>query len=331
MSYTTGATASTFEATQHSHKGESAPSEVVVKTARMNGVRKVTKTSDYEAENKRLFTEREELRERLESTLESDTLTNVQRRRLDRARRRIDDLTTEIYELNYGLVRSVVRKFTAHSTAEDAADYESAGVVGLMRAIETYKTELGFFSSWAFKPVQREVLRAVRSNEHRSLNSGDFERRPRILAAEKHLTEELGRAPTLEEVAAEAEVTREQVRRILFAPHTGSLNTVVASDGAATEVGDLVADSEADVADRVSAVALVASLSTNGIPLLGERELFVLVRRFGLDDEPTQNLSAIGDAMGLSREAVRQIECKALARLQHPTVLRKVLMLSDLT
>jgi DNA-directed RNA polymerase sigma subunit (sigma70/sigma32) len=290
---------------------------------------KVVKSSDYEDRNKELFRKRDEVNERITAALASETLSNVQRRRLDRSLREVDDLTTDIYELNLGLVRAVVKKFTAHSSVDDALDYESAGVVGLMRAIDSYDPELGSFSSWAYKPIQREVLRAVRANEHRSLNGGDFERRPRILAAEKSLAEELGRPATLDEIAAEAEVTREQVRRVVFAPHTGSLNTVVSSDGAATEVGDLVANNESDISDVLSAAALVSSLSSNGIPLLGERELFVLVRRFGLDDEPTQNLSAIGATMGLSREAVRQIECKALARLQHPTILRRVLMMNE--
>lgn len=317
--------ASISEATRHSIDSGRAGSGETVTTARRKVARKVQKGQDFEQRNRELFRERAELKDQLESSLDKETLTNVQRRRTDRTRRQLDALTFDIYETNYGLVRSVVKKFTSHSSPEDAADYESAGVVGLMRAIETFDPEKGTFSAWAWKPIQREVLRAVRSNEFRSLNSGDFERRPRILNAERTLSEKFGRTPTVSEVAEEAGVTHEQARRVIFEPTTSSLNVVVSSDGAAAEVGDLVEADEADIADRMSASAFVSSLASHGISALSERELYVLTRRFGLDDEPAQNLSTIGEDMGLSREAVRQIECKALARLQHPAVLRKIL------
>jgi DNA-directed RNA polymerase sigma subunit (sigma70/sigma32) len=68
----------------------------------------------------------------------------------------------------------------------------------------------------------------------------------------------------------------------------------------------------------------LSALKTYGLAALDPRELYVLVRRFGLDGEPEDKLADIGDTLGLSREAVRQIEAKAIAKIQHPMVLRKI-------
>ena len=68
----------------------------------------------------------------------------------------------------------------------------------------------------------------------------------------------------------------------------------------------------------------LSALKTFGLAALDARELYVIVRRFGLDGEPEDKLADIGETLALSREAVRQIEAKAIAKIQHPLVLRKI-------
>ena len=100
---------------------------------------------------------------------------------LQALRRRLDDVTREVVTYNRGLVRAYCSRFTKNSNSDDRADFEAAGMLGLMRAIDSFDPRQGRFGHWAFKPIQREVLRAVHSADHQSVSMGDFERRPEIL------------------------------------------------------------------------------------------------------------------------------------------------------
>jgi RNA polymerase sigma factor (sigma-70 family) len=276
-------------------------------------------TSEWSDLNKRMFFQRMTLKEEIEA-LEGRS-DPAERRALTRRKREYEDLTLKIIEQNYGLLRKYVRLFTGSATREDAKDFESAGRLGLMRAIDNYDPNRGSFAQWAFKPIQREVLRAVHSADHNNMNPGDFERRPDILRALKKLQGENDEnRPSEAEVAAEAKVTIEQVKRVLNAPRMDSLYTPV-GDGDAV-LGELIEDRSAGVDDTVINSIAVEALENYGLAALDPREYFVLSRRLGLDCEPEQRLSAIGEMLKLSREAVRQIESKAIAKLSHPVLLR---------
>jgi hypothetical protein len=90
----------------------------------------------------------------------------------------------------------------------------------------------------------------------------------------------------------------------------------VGGDSDGTTLGDTIADEKTDVDDTVLGKIDIESLERYGLACLDARELFVIARRFGLGTEPPQHLLAIGEILGLSREAVRQIEVKALAKMQ---------------
>lgn len=282
---------------------------------------------DYRDHNAKLFGERRELKAkivRLEK-LTGKRLTPAKKAELRRAVRQLDELTEEIVRFNYGLVRSYVKKFTSNTSREDSADFEAAAVVGLMRAIDSYDESRGRFGQWAFKPIQREVLRAVRDADYPNLNPGDFEKRPSIMDAVKRLQAgDEDYHPTHAEVSVEAGCTVEQVGRVLDAPRLDSLSTPVGTMEGDTTLGDLIPSRDTDTETRVLSSLAVEALDEFGLSSLDPRELLVLVRRYGLDCEPEQKLAGIGEMLGLSREAVRQVESKALARIQHPTNLRKL-------
>lgn len=283
---------------------------------------------EYNERNQRLFAQRKEALAAMEAAeLKRD------RRSSERARGTIDTIDTSLIELNYGLVRNYVRKFTATSTPEDSRDFESAALLGLMRAITTYDSERGAkFSTWAYKPIQRECLRAVREADFKQLNPGDFEKRPEILRLarmqEKEVAGEDGETPpgyTLDykHIATEAKTSVATVKRVLHSSVIDTLSRQVGEDGS-TELGDLLEDDGPGTDAIVMHGQELKNLERCILDSLDSRELFVVCRRFGLDGEPAQRLSAIGDILGLSREAVRQIESKALSKLNHPTVRRRL-------
>lgn len=286
----------------------------------------VAEVIDYNDRNTVLFTERNRVKIDIAkaTAVPERRRSNVQQRRIGRLMRDLDDITTQIVKFNYGLVRSYTKKFTSNSSREDSADFEASAVVGLMRAIDSFDPTRGRFGAWAYKPIQREVLRAVRDADFKSMNPGDFERRPDILRAVVKLQAgDDTKMPTNAAIAAEARVTVDQVRRVLEAPHLESIHQHVGDDGG-TELGDLIESDTTRVEGAVLSSMTLTALEDYGFRALDERELFVLVRRFGLDSEPEQKLASIGDMLGLSREAVRQVEAKALSKLMHPTILRRI-------
>lgn len=275
---------------------------------------------DFVDGNSALFQRRRELQQQL-AELDHAIAGN---RAAYRLRRSIEDVTAEIVQFNLGLVRSYCKRFTANSTRDDSADFEAAGLLGLMRAIDSFDPEQGRFGQWAFKPIQREVLRAVRDADHPNVNLGDFERRPEILRAFRHLQGEDDRYnPSHAEVATVVGATIDQVRRVLVPPKLESVDQS-AGDHNDVTLGDTIESTTPGPETVVVSSMMLPALRTHGLAALDPRELFVIVRRFGLDGEPPEKLAGIGETLGLSREAVRQIEAKAVAKIQHPMVLRKI-------
>jgi RNA polymerase primary sigma factor/RNA polymerase nonessential primary-like sigma factor len=210
--------------------------------------------------------------------------------------------------------------FTSRST-EHSEDFESAGKVGLLRAISSYDPARGSFSSWAFKPIQREVLRAVRDADHPNLNVGDFEKRPVIRAAERAFLEEKGTdaPPDYADIAKRAGVSEAQVRRVLAPPRLESLqSSPPGQDEDVVPWEDRLTDLSPSLEEDVLVRSYLQAVVGKGLPSLDARARYVLTRRFGLDGEPAQSLRVIGERLGLSREGVRQIQQKALAKLKDP-------------
>ncbi len=284
------------------------------------GTRANEATEKFRDDNNALFRERTELKGELERLELAGGADVSSRRRIRMLRRRIDEVTSQIVSYNMGLVRSYTRRFGGTASAEDRADFESAGLLGLMRAVDSYDPDCGTFGQWAFKPIQREVLKAVRDTDHPNLNLGDFEKRPAILRAQRELQSiDEHYQPSDEEIAATAGVTVAQVRRVLAPPRLSSINQTV-GDGD-NDLSDTLASTDPLPESTIISKMTLTALGSHGLTALDARELYVVVRRFGLDGEPLEKLTEIGETLALSREAVRQIESKALAKLQHPIVL----------
>lgn len=281
----------------------------------------------YNAVNGPLFRARAAAQERVAASAASVSSDDpAQRISARRDRMAVEMLTELIVRFNYGMTRNYVRLFTSNTSRDDSEDFQGAAILGLMNSIDTFNPDLGKFGSWAYKRIQREVLRAVRDADYKSMNHGDFERRPDIIRAYAKLAgPEETRTPSFEEVAAEVGCTVDLVKRVLAAPHLASIHEPIrGNSGDETELGELIPDHAVPIDDQVIGEMDVAALAQFGLSVLDAREHYVLARRFGLDGEPAQCLSSIGKQLRLSREAVRQIEAKALARLMHPATLSRI-------
>jgi RNA polymerase sigma factor (sigma-70 family) len=282
------------------------------------GVDKRPDVTNFHDRNDRLFTRRSQLLKRIQELRAQATVGEIVcEAALGQAERDLDRVTEEIVVENYGLVRRYVALFTAKSF-EHSEDFESAGKVGLLWAISSYDPSRGSFAGWAFKPIQREVLRAVRDADHPNINSGDFEKRPAILAAERAFLEEAGpdAMPDYADIADRAAASEAQVRRVLAPPRLDSLcSRTGGADDEEVPWEDRMADPAPSVEEQVLLRSQLWAIRCQGLPTLDGRERYVLTRRFGLDGGPELPFRVIGDQLGLSREGVRQIHQKALAKL----------------
>jgi len=283
--------------------------------------------TEYNLRNQELFSLRAQTVKDLGALTKKPSKSAAVARKVNKLRKDLEKIDTKIVMLNYGLVINYVKKFTASSTRDDSRDFEGAAVVGLMRAINSYNPKYGSkFSTWAYKPIQRECLKAVRDADFKQLNPGDFEKRPDILRAAKKV-ELAGKGPAgfidYAAIAKESGASIEAIKRVLHSPALDSLSRPLGDEGEG-DLGETVVDPGSTVEDLVLNKQEVTSLERYGLSSLDDREMYVIVRRYGLDGDPVQRLSAIGSHLKLSREAVRQIEAKALSKLNHPVVRRKL-------
>jgi len=247
-------------------------------------------------------------------------ITAVRRVELVRQIRHAEHAKQQFIRCNLRLVISIAKRYTGRGL--DLLDLIQEGNLGLIRAVEKYDWRKGFkFSTYATWWIRQAITRGL-GNHGRTIrlpvHMVDVVRTVR--EAELTLKEELHRMPTVAEISALSGLDEDKILMALSAPgDTVSLDRRVGEDGDA-ELGDFVSDSTMeDPFTRVTDTARAQQLAT-AISLLDERERTVLVLRYGLDSHAPRTLSDVGDRLGVTRERVRQIETRALARLRHPAI-----------